>query len=515
MSHVFSPKRVRAVLAGVTLVLVGACSLPAPMLQQADDDPPTTQPPAGEEEIDAAKLEEFYSQTVAWEDCGTDQECATVTVPIDYAQPDKGTIDLALKKHATRSADGVVLFNPGGPGGSGVDLIDQARYVFTPELLTAKEVVGFDPRGVGQSAPISCYDDDQLDEFYTEVYDVETDEGFDAYVSSVADFVQACKDNNPETITHVDTISTARDMDVIRAALGVEKLDYLGFSYGTKLGAIYAELFGPHVGRFVLDGAMTLEGEITEITNAQVEGFEQAYREYLQDCLQGPGCPFDGGVDDAYDQTLELLDTVGDNPVETGDSQRPATEVDAMNAIIVALYDVETWPILSQALTSLQLGDGEQVKMLSDHVLERESDGTYAPSDGAMAAIQCLDFPDAGDVDRQSLNAQAQELEEKSPLFGGSMAYGQVACAQFGYSAPEDPLEISAEQAPTMMVIGTTGDPATPHKWAEDMVEQLADAVLVTWEGQGHLAYGKSSCINNAVDDFLIEGLLPEDGLRC
>ncbi|HLS00780.1 MAG TPA: alpha/beta fold hydrolase, partial [Beutenbergiaceae bacterium] len=321
----FSPKRVRGVLAGVTLVVVGACSLPAPMLQQADDDPPATQPPTGEEEIDDAELEEFYSQTVDWEECGTDQECATVTVPIDYAEPESGTIDLALKKHATRSAEGMVLFNPGGPGGSGVDVIDQARYVFTPELLTAKEIVGFDPRGVGQSAPISCYDDDQLDELYTEVYDVETDEGFDAYVSSVADYVQACKDNNPETIAHVDTVSAARDMDVIRAALGVEKLDYLGFSYGTKLGAIYAELFGPHVGRFVLDGAMTLDGEVSEITHAQVEGFERAYREYLQDCLQGPGCPFDGGVDDAYDQTLELLDRVVANPVDTGDRERPAT----------------------------------------------------------------------------------------------------------------------------------------------------------------------------------------------
>src|SRR5690625_4085403 len=230
MSHVIGAKGVRGVVAGVALLVLVGCGLPAPMLQDVNEGDSTE---SGDDQpsIDQDGLERFYGQTITWTDCGQDQECASVEVPIDYDHPDRGTVDIALKKHASSSAEGMVLVNPGGPGGSGVELIDQAREAFSPTLLEAKEIVGFDPRGVGQSAPISCLEDDELDEFYSATFEVDTDEGFEDFLKSTEEFVSACEENNPNTIGFVDTLSAARDMDIIRQALGQEKLDYLGFSY--------------------------------------------------------------------------------------------------------------------------------------------------------------------------------------------------------------------------------------------------------------------------------------------
>lgn len=516
MSHVIGAKGVRGVVAGVALLVLVGCGLPAPMLQDVNEGDSTEQ---GDDQpsIDQDGLERFYGQTITWTDCGQDQECASVEVPIDYDHPDRGTVDIALKKHASSSAEGMVLVNPGGPGGSGVELIDQAREAFSPTLLEAKEIVGFDPRGVGQSAPISCLEDDELDEFYSATFEVDTDEGFEDFLKSTEEFVSACEENNPNTIGFVDTLSAARDMDIIRQALGQEKLDYLGFSYGTKLGATYADLFGERVGAFVLDGAMTLSADVQEITYAQVEGFERAYRVYLKNCLTTPQCPFTGSVDDAYDQTVRMLERVSDQPVDSGDPDRPVTEVDVMNAIIIAMYDVATWEVLSTAISALDGGDGSVVKFLSDVVLDRKTDGSYSPSHGAMMAIQCLDYPGAGTTDKEYLAKEAEKLEELSELFGPSLAYGEVACTMLDEQAGDvaTDRDLTAAQAPTMVVLGTTGDPATPYHWAEEMVEHLDDAVLVTWEGEGHLAYRGNSCVDEAVDEFLIDGVLPEDGLTC
>ena len=509
MNNVASPNSrrfaLRAVLAVFALTL-SACGLPAPMLQDVGG--------AGESTPET-DLEAFYSQEVEWEECGQDFECAAVTVPIDYDAPDSGTIDIAIKKYGLSSAEGMVLINPGGPGGSGIQTVELAAQVFTSTLREAREIVGFDPRGVGASAPITCYDGEQLDELYTTLYDVETDEGWEQFIDSVTEYATACEHKNPDTIGHVDTVSAARDMDVIRSALGIDLLDYLGFSYGTKLGATYADLFGHNVGRFVLDGAMDLSLTDKELVRGQLHGFERAYRVYLEDCMAGPNCPFSGTVDDAYDDTVLLLEELAERPLDSEDPERPTTDADLMNTIIISLYSTENWGFLSAAVSDLYAGDGALTKRLSDFALEREEDGTYAPGDGAMLAINCLDLPEEGELDRDRLRAEAAKYEEISPLFGSALGYSDIGCATFPIKTDFGPRAIAAPDAPTMVVIGTTGDPATPYEWSEAMAGQLDDSVHLTWEGEGHTAYGNGSCIDEAVDRFFIDGLLPEDGLRC
>lgn len=496
-------RRLLAAVAGVIALVLSACSAPAPMLQPTG----TTQTPS------AAGVEEFYDQRAEWTSCGRDFECAAVEVPIDYTDPEGGSIEIQLKKYALPGAEGMVLINPGGPGGSGIETVELAAHVFTSTLRSHVAIVGFDPRGVGTSAPISCYDDEQLDEWYSTEYDVETDSGWQAYLESVTDYGQACLENNPDTLGFVDTVSAARDMDVIRAALGMDKLDYLGFSYGTKLGATYADLFGPNVGRFVLDGAMDLSLDGEALTLGQLRGFERAYRVYLEDCMAGPDCPFTGSVDDAYDDTVAMLEELAVRPVESGDPDRPVTDGDLLNAIVLSLYSTENWGLLSSAISAMLAGDGGQVKFLADFAIERDEDGHYKPSDGAMFAINCLDLP--GHLDKDATRAQAEEFVELSPLFGASMAYGSVGCAGFPIESGGGPRLIAAPEAPPMVVVGTTGDPATPYEWSTAMAEQLEHSVLLTWEGEGHTAYGKGSCIDDAVDEFFIDGILPEDGLRC
>lgn len=490
--------------AAVLGLVLTACALPAPMLQDVD---------AGDSAPQAG-VEEFYDQQVEWVGCGRDFECGSVTVPIDYDEPGAGTLDIALKKYGLDSADGMVLINPGGPGGSGVETVEAATHVFTSTLRSNREIVGFDPRGVGESAPISCYDDAELDEWYSALYDLEVGDDWGEFLADMSDYAEACVENNPETIGHVDTVSAARDMDIIRAALGMELLDYLGFSYGTKLGATYADLFGPNVGRFVLDGAMDLTLDLGELARGQVGGFDEAYRAYLEDCLAGTDCPFTGTVEEGYEGTIALLEEVAARPVDSGDPDRPVTEVDLMNAIVISLYATENWPLLTSGISALHGGEGSQVKFLSDFAIERDEDGRYAPGDGASLAINCLDLP-TDEVDREEAEAEAEGFEGISALFGPAFAYTDVGCAAFPITTDVGPQAIAAPQAPTMVVIGTTGDPATPYEWSEAMVSQLDDAVLLTWEGAGHTAYGKGSCVDQAIDDFFIDGILPEDGLRC
>src|SRR5690625_4772431 len=461
------------------------------------------------------ELGEYHEQTVEWVDCGRDQECATVRVPIDYANPGDGDLDIHLKKYALASAEGIVLVNPGGPGGSGIEMIDYAPQIFSSRLRAEREIVGFDPRGVGESAPISCFDDAELDEWYTTLYDVETAEGWEDLLAAFDGYFAACERNNADLLGFVDTVSAARDMDIIRGALGLEQLDYLGFSYGTKLGATYAELFGPNVGRFVLDSAMDLSLTAEELALGQLQGFERAYRAYLDDCLTGPACPFHGSVEEAYEDTVLLVEQLTQRPANSGDPDRPVTEADLLNAIVVSLYSTDNWMLLTSALTALQQGDGGQVKFLSDFAIERDPAGQYPPSDGAALAINCLDMPHTDPLDLPALLQEAEEYEEISPLFGQVLGFGQVACSRFPIKTQFGPHAASAPEAPTVVVIGVTGDPATPYDWSLAMAEQLTDAVHVTWEAEGHTAYGTSTGINNAVDAVLSDGQLAEDGLRC
>lgn len=494
-----------AVLTLFAALTVAACSTPDPMVQGGGATPAPS--------VDG-DLAEFYSQDVAWSDCGG-YECASVRVPVDYEDPTGETLELALQRLVpTGGAERQILINPGGPGGSGIELVESARGYFSKELLAGAAIVGFDPRGVGASGGIHCYSDSRLDEWYTTEYDVDSDDGWNDFVAANEDYGHACLEKNETLLGHVDTVSSARDMDVLRAVLGQESLDYLGFSYGTFLGATYADLFPDRVGRFVLDGAIDPALSYSDMATGQAAGFETAYRSYLADCLQGPGCPFTGDVDAAYERTLQLLEQLQAEPAPTGDPDRPATDTDLVGAIVVALYSTQSWPVLTQALDQL-IGsdDAAAVKWLADYSLERDEQGRYPEDQGAFTAINCLDFPVDGS--RAVVERAAADAEAASEVFGPYLGYGEVGCSTWPIEATGERGPIAAAGAPPIVVIGTKRDPATPYEWAEALAEELESGVFVGYDGDGHTAYGNGSCIDGLVDDFLLTGAVPDDGTVC
>lgn len=462
------------------------------------------------------ELAAYYTQELDWSDCGEGFQCTDVTVPMDYEQPEGETISIALKVlQATGESRGDLFINPGGPGGSGIELVESAADLFGDSLLASYDIVGFDPRGVGASTAVRCYDSAQLDDLYSRTYDLSVDADFDRYVDDLTVYGRACEANTGELIHHLDTVTAARDLDVLRGVLQQPTLTYLGYSYGTFLGAIYAEHFPDMVGRLVLDGAVDPSLSYTEITRGQIGGFEVAYRSYLEDCLSSGSCPFTGTVDEAVHQTIQLVNQLTDTPAPSGDPQRPVTDSDLYNAIVVALYNPASWQVLTSALTALiQDDDGAQVRFLADYAMERDDNGEYPEDEGAFRLIDCSDYQ--VELDREHSRQLAAENAEISELFGEAFSYGEVGCAALPITSDAVREPIHAEGTPPIVVIGTTRDPATPHEWAVALADQLDSGVLISYDGDGHTAYGgASACVDDAVEAFLLDGVVPEDGLTC
>ncbi|MDM7990902.1 alpha/beta hydrolase [Arthrobacter sp. zg-Y877] len=462
------------------------------------------------------ELREFYSQDVDWTGCEGDFRCATVTVPMNYADPGAGTVELSvIMAEADGDARGTVLINPGGPGGSGYDAVSQSMESITSDRLRDNfNLLGFDPRGVGRSTPVKCLSDQEMDEARAEYIDASTPEGLAASRLSAKEFADACAAETGELLGFVDTASAARDMDILRAVGGDEKLNYLGFSYGTYLGATYAELFPEKVGRLVLDGALDPSSSNEDITLGQARAFEKAIRAYVEDCVAGSGCPLDGSADDGVAAIQELLASVEARPMTAGDG-RLVTVSTFVSGFILPLYDDANWPVLSQALESALQGDPTYMLRLADISADRAEDGTYrSNSTVAFNAVNCLDYPMVSD-DAQ-MAADALELAAASPTIGKYLAYGGVTCEAWPHGPVNEPHPIKASGAADLLVIGTTGDPATPYEWSEALAAQLESAVLVTWEGEGHTAYGRGSqCIEDTVDDYFIDGTVPKDNTVC
>lgn len=526
-----TPRRAGMIAAGVAvLAFLAGCerggepegTADATPTGTANDQPApgaSTGDPDGGQAQDAPEgLEEFYGQDLEWSDCEGTFECAGLTVPIDYQEPEGGAIELALlRAPAQGQAQGSLVVNPGGPGASGVDYAMMSAMVVSSEVREVYDVVGFDPRGVGRSAPIECFTDEQMDTMLGSDPSPDDAQAEAAVLELLEEFATACGENAPELVGHVSTPEAARDMDVLRAALGDDRLSYLGASYGTFLGSTYATLFPERVGRVVLDGAIdpTISG--LEMGLGQAEGFERATRAYVEDCVAGGGCPLGDDVETAMAAIPAFLDALGEQPLPVrGDVVTELTEGWGMYGIIVAMYDQAGWPILSQAFTQAQQGDGTMMMFLANLYASRSSDGSY---DGngmqAIYAVNCLDRPAteaSQELDDEELLAQ---FEEVSPTWGRYLA-GDGACQFWPAQAPEVIEDYSAEGADPILVIGTTRDPATPYEWAVSLAEILDSGVLISYDGDGHTAYGRSNdCVQDAVDSYLIEGTVPEDGLSC
>ncbi|UWX97561.1 alpha/beta hydrolase [Arthrobacter zhaoxinii] len=462
------------------------------------------------------ELREFYSQDVTWSECEGDFRCASVTVPMNYADPDAATVELSvIMAEADEEARGTILINPGGPGGSGYDVVNQSLENITSDRLRENfNILGFDPRGVGRSTPVQCLSDEEMDEARAEYIDPSTPEGLAASRISAKEFADACAAETGELLGFVDTASAARDMDILRAVAGDEKLNYLGFSYGTYLGATYAELFPEKTGRLVLDGALNPASTNEEVTLGQAAAFEKAIRAYVEDCVTGSNCPLEGSADDGIATIRQLLASVEASPMTAADG-RLVTVSTFVSGFILPLYDDANWPVLSQALETALQGDPTYMLRLADISADRAEDGTYqSNSTVAFNAVNCLDYPMVSD-DAQ-MAADARDLQAASPTIGKYLAYGGVTCEAWPHAPVNEPHPIKASGAADLLVVGTTGDPATPYEWSEALAAQLESAVLVTWEGEGHTAYGRGSqCIEDTVDDYFVDGTVPEDNTVC
>jgi pimeloyl-ACP methyl ester carboxylesterase len=478
---------------------------------------PTTPPPASVTEAPEADLSDFYSQRIDWAPCASngDHDCGTLTVPVDYADPQGETLDLALLRVPAGGARvGSLVVNPGGPGAPGTSYAAAGARVFREPLLRAFDVVGFDPRGVGRSDPVDCLSDAELDTYLAGDPTPDTAAERADYTSSVLSLGPSCVDRSGPVLGHVTTIEAARDMDVLRSALGEETLSYFGASYGTKLGATYAELFPEQVGRFVLDGAVDLSLAPQSMALQQAEGFETALRAYVQNCLDSTdNCFLGDSVDEGLATITGLLESIERQPLPAG--ERELTVGHAFYGVITPLYNRDYWFLLSTALASALEGKGSALMQLADAYASRGGDGTYLDNSiEANYAINCLDDPTS--VPFARVPSLFPAFEQASPTFGRVFAWGMAGCRGVAVRSTEKPLDIRAEGAAPILVLGTSRDPATPLRWARALADQLDSGVLVERDGDGHTAYNSGNeCVDGIVEDYLVDGTVPEDGTAC
>ncbi len=512
-----TPKsRVLAAAAGALAVMIGLSGCVTSFLPEAA---PSTSKPTGEK-VEPA-LRPFYDQVLKWTDCGDGMECTTASAPLNWNDPAAGEIDLALVRQPATGGDriGSLLVNPGGPGASGYDFVkDSVDYATDDRLQASYDIVGFDPRGVGRSSAVTCLEPAEMDEYLYGIPPESAPRGSDAWLAeleaSAVEFATACAENTGDLLANVDTGQAARDLDLLRAVLGDKKLNYLGYSYGTFLGATYAELYPGKVGRLVLDGAVDPSTSNFEVTKVQAQGFESALRAYLTDCLEGSDCPFQGSVDDAMATIRALLESVEASPIQSSDGRMLGSSA-LLTAIIYPLYQATAWEYLSDMVRTVMEGEAEYAFQFADAYNGRNEDGTYSDnSTEAFVAINCMDY--SYNDDPAVLREQAAEIEAAAPVIGTYMGFGDIGCANWPHSFQGERSEINAEGAPPILVIGTTNDPATPYVWAKSLAKQLDSGHLVTYTGEGHTAYNKSnSCINDTVHDYLLDGKVPEQDPKC
>lgn len=501
----------------VGLSLGGGSSDPSDPSGARPTPSPTTPPPASVTQPPEQGLADVYSQRIDWQPCESndDQDCGTLTVPVDYRDPQGETIDLALLRVPARGERvGSMVVNPGGPGAPGTSYAAAAAMVFRAPLLEAYDVVGFDPRGTGRSAPVDCLSDEELDAYVAGDPTPDDPAEVADYRDSVLGFGASCRANSGPLLAHVSTTEAARDMDVLRAALGEERLTYLGASYGTKLGATYAELFPERVGRFVLDGAVDVSLDAETLSLDQAAGFETALRAYVQNCLDSTdNCFLGDTVEEGLTTITDLLASVEEQPLPAGD--RELAIGNAFYGIVAPLYNRDYWFLLSTALSSALEGNGSALMDLSDLYASRGADGSYDNNSmEAIYAINCLDDPTSIPFGR--VPSKIAEFEEASPTFGDVFAWGLTGCRGSQVRSSEEPLDIRGEGAAPILVLGTTRDPATPMKWAVALADQLDSGVLVERDGDGHTAYNSgNACIDTTVEDYLVDGVVPDDGTRC
>ncbi|MBQ0985390.1 alpha/beta fold hydrolase [Streptomyces sp. F63] len=466
-------------------------------------------------------LKPYYGQKLRWRACGAAGfQCATLKAPLDYDKPGEGR-DVRLAVSRKKAAGpgkrlGSLVVNPGGPGGSAIGYLQSYAALGYPEPVRARyDMVAVDPRGVARSEPVKCLTDRAMDA-YTQV-DITPDDDREtgALVASYKKFAKGCERYTGEVLGHVSTTESARDMDLLRDALGDEKLAYVGASYGTFLGATYAGLYPDRVGRMVFDGAMDPSLSSVQMNRDQTAGFGTAFTAFAEDCLRGDDCPLgDKSVPDARKRLRAFFEKLDARPVPAGGG-RELGESLATTGVIAAMYDEGAWPRLRMALQSAMEGRGDALLQLADLYYERDEDGSYKNLMYANPAVNCLDLP-ASFKSPEEVRKHLASFRKASPVFGEGLAWSALNCAYWPVEPTGKPNRIEAKGAAPIVVIGTTRDPATPYVWSRGLAGQLSSGTLLTYDGDGHTAYGRgSACVDQAVNTYLLRGKAPADGTKC
>ena len=504
----------------------------------------TTSPTGGSQGDVPRGLESFYSQDIDWEDCSNETttfQCGTVTVPLDYDHPDGQTITIALKKLPALDGDaehGSLFLNPGGPGGSGIEVVEGEASVFE-ELRGSYDIIGFDPRGLGQSTPITCWTDDEINQSLTDTKNgksstlseiMATDAVFSKNPSvqeridrGASNAARCAKHSEvPELLDHVGTRNVARDLDVLRATNGNAKLNYLGISYGTYIGALYADLFPGRVGRTVLDSAMDPSKRLAdELRVEQVAFSEGVLRQYVEHCQAQTGCPLSGSTDEAVSQLAAFVNGLDKNPLTVPDSNATINTMDATEIIHRHVLGQPDWDGLTAMLTPAMTNhDGTlmaKAKQGSPGLSPEMTAEEAARSANAMVlgnAVVCNDNPDATGTTSE-MDAQAAAERKAYPFFGGTSNAAEAYCRGWGHRGTTPPQETHAEGSAPILVVGITGDAQTLYSWTQSLAGQLDNGHLLTVEGYGHGAFNRNTCATTAITGFLVNGTMPDEGTTC
>jgi pimeloyl-ACP methyl ester carboxylesterase len=441
-------------------------------------------------------------------------ECATIAVPRDWAAgaASPETFDIALLRARTsgqRDRLGSLIVNPGGPGASGVDLAVYLSVGLPADVTRRFDIVGFDPRGVGRSSQVKCMSDADLDTNFGYEPDPVSQAAFDGAVALAKKLGATCAAKYGDMLQLFSTEQAARDMDAVRASVNDPKITYLGYSYGTLLGATYAQLFPKTIRALVLDGAEDPKQDFIASSESQAKGFERAFGNFATWCRGNASkCPL---APDARAAVTSAMEAARTSPIRGGGG-REASAGWIFTAVVSSLYTQDGWSALAKAIADLGRGDAGAVFKLADSYAERDSSGHYTNLFDANAAVDCADTDEKMSVEQvRSLQSQ---WRTKYPLFGAPLAIGLLTCAE--WPGKRDPYPTGpADGAPPIVVIGTTGDPATPYEQTPKLADMLGVGVVLTWQGEGHTAYPETRCITQAVNAYLIDLKVPPKGVTC